>query len=316
MRKATVRAAALAVVFMSSVTLEVWADEPLPPPHRHTRCSPSGKACVTSDPEEGTFGHLPGAADSGARRWSLSGWHRVMYLADDGEHLVTGHEGINLVPLRKPLGVEILAFWRRGKAVRAYRLSDLVASKKSLQRTASHYRWGSYEGFDAAGDFHVSTVEGVVLVFSPKTGEVLRREPPAGPRGNEASGSFAPSGPPSMPPVKVEAGKSCIVDLEQPYVVLGTLSGTFTLDYRILISGPCGAPPGTFDEEWIAHGTFTGTVNGATASGNLSYVAAVSAGGDVKGRMVLGQGLEGELEVRGNFGDRELSYRGSAEEGR
>jgi hypothetical protein len=65
-----------------------------------------------------------------------------------------------------------------------------------------------------------------------------------------------------------------------------------------------------FDEEWIAYGTFQGTVNGLAASGKLRYTARVRGGGDVEGRIVLGQGVNGELTVRGHFGDGRLSYTG------
>jgi len=101
-----------------------------------------------------------------------------------------------------------------------------------------------------------------------------------------------------------------VIDLRQAYSVAGTLVGTLEVDYRILTSGPCEAAPGTHDETWIAHGTFTGTANGSPASASLSYTANVEAGGEVDGRIVLGQGLEGELRVRGNFSDGKLAYDG------
>ena len=126
----------------------------------------------------------------------------------------------------------------------------------------------------------------------------------------DASGAFAPNGPPAVAPVRVDAGQGCVIDLTQAYTVTGTLSGTFAIDYRILSAGPCGSPAGTFDEEWIAHGTFTGTLNGAAVSGGLSYTATVTAGGDVEGTIILGPELEGELEVFGNFGDGTLTYEG------
>jgi len=75
----------------------------------------------------------------------------------------------------------------------------------------------------------------------------------------EASGLFAPAGPPLEQPVRVDAGGSCVVDLRQAYVISGPLSGSLDIDYRILVHGPCEVPPviGKYDEEWIAHGTFT-----------------------------------------------------------
>ena len=126
----------------------------------------------------------------------------------------------------------------------------------------------------------------------------------------EASGIFKSSGPPSGKPERIAAGKSCIVNLVQSYNISGTLTGTVELNYRILVKGPCGSPPGIFDEEWIAYGTFKGKVNGVDASGNISYTANVKAGGEVDGHIDLGQGLEGNLRVYGNFKDGKLSYKG------
>jgi len=126
----------------------------------------------------------------------------------------------------------------------------------------------------------------------------------------EASGVFMPSDPPVEKPERIAAGKSCIINLVQPYNISGTLTGKVEFNYRILVKGPCGSPPGTFDEEWIAYGTFTGKVNGADVSGKMSYTANVKAGGNVDGQIVLGQGLEGELHVSGNFGNGKLSYEG------
>lgn len=128
----------------------------------------------------------------------------------------------------------------------------------------------------------------------------------------DASGAFAPSGPPIEKPVRIEAGGSCVVDLRQAYEMSGTLSGSLEIDYRIIVYGPCEVPPvfGKYDEEWIAHGNFSGTVNGTPGTGSLSYTAKVKAGGDVEGRIVLGEGLNGELAVFGNFKDGRLLYSG------
>jgi hypothetical protein len=128
--------------------------------------------------------------------------------------------------------------------------------------------------------------------------------------GIEASGTFSPSSPPKKKPERIEAGKSCIIDLIESYTISGTLSGKMEFNYRILVKGPCGSPPGTFDEEWIAYGKFNGKIKGSPISGNMSYTAKVKAGGEVNGIIVLGQGLEGELHVYGSFSDGKLSYKG------
>lgn len=151
------------------------------------------------------------------------------------------------------------------------------------------------------------------LVFAPKG---LAQDTPKPARGEtEVAGTFAPSGPPSEQPVRIDAGGSCVIDLKQAYDMSGTLSGSLEIDYRILVYGPCEVPPvlGKYDEEWIAHGRFSGEADGSAASGTLIYTAHVAAGGNVDGRMVLRGATDGVLAVSGNFADGKLSYRGRVE---
>jgi len=124
------------------------------------------------------------------------------------------------------------------------------------------------------------------------------------------TGVFAPSGPPSQPPRRIDAGSNCIVDLVQDYDVSGTLSGQFQIDYRIRVAGPCGKPIGTFEEDWIAHGTFTGRVDKRDTTLSFTYVAHVSAGGEVDGTIDFGPDILGKINVSGNFADGRLSYQG------
>lgn len=132
----------------------------------------------------------------------------------------------------------------------------------------------------------------------------------------DAVGIFSPAGPPGGMPARVEAGSSCVIDLTQLYDVSGTLSGTFEIDYRIIVYGPCEVPPvlGKYEEEWIAHGTFSGTMDGTAASATLRYTAHVEIGGRVEGDMNLADGLWGRLEIRGSFGDGQLAYAGRLHE--
>lgn len=125
-----------------------------------------------------------------------------------------------------------------------------------------------------------------------------------------ASGTIAPLGPPARPPVRVDAGGACVVDLVQDYTIEGALTGELSIDYRILVAGPCGSPAGTFEEEWIAHGTFSGTALGQKVTAGLLYTADVTAGGFVEGTMIFDGGVDGELEISGEFVDRQLSYSG------
>lgn len=126
-----------------------------------------------------------------------------------------------------------------------------------------------------------------------------------------ASGTFAPAGSPTSEVVRVDAGGACIIDLAQRYEIIGTLLGELQIDYRIFVNGPCGSPQGTFDEYWIARGTFTGTVEEGAASASFWYRADVAAGGDVSGTMRFAGDVVGELAVSGRFSEGRLSYQGT-----
>ena len=126
----------------------------------------------------------------------------------------------------------------------------------------------------------------------------------------EASGTFSPSGPPLEKPVRIAIGESCVVEVKQSYNITGTLIGKLEIDFRILVNGPCSEKPGTYQEEWIAFGSFDGTVDGSESSAEFTYTANVKAGGDVDGKIIFREGIEGELIVEGNFKERKLQYKG------
>jgi hypothetical protein len=128
--------------------------------------------------------------------------------------------------------------------------------------------------------------------------------------GTDVSGTFSPVGPPSAVPVRVGAGPSCIIDLTQRYEVTGDLAGGMEIDYRILVQGPCGASAGTYHEEWIAHGRFTGILENDSTSATFVYTAEVGDAGEVTGSMVFGGSLRGRVTVSGRFWEGELRYAG------
>lgn len=124
-----------------------------------------------------------------------------------------------------------------------------------------------------------------------------------------ASGTLRPAGPPEGL-ARARIGETCVVDLTQEYVLDGTLAGGMEIDYRIFVAGPCGSPPGTYDEQWIAHGRYRLAVEGAEFEGPLVYLGQVEAGGSVEGTIRVADALEATLAVSGKFEDGTLVYRG------
>ena len=119
--------------------------------------------------------------------WRKAGWTDNAYLADDGEFLVTGFYGNNLLDLDFTPSLTMLSFYRRETLVRSVSLAEIIKDMKQLRRTNSHYAWGMYEGFVSAHTFSVETVEGRRLYFDVATGTLIREERIADESGGEAA---------------------------------------------------------------------------------------------------------------------------------
>ena len=151
------------------------ADEPLPLPEDKTVCSPSGVYCAEMRVASGLYKNdaRTTVLKGGKALWSMPGWFRDPYLADDGDHLVVGNNGLELIPTRYHPPITILTFWRRGELVRKVPLSEIVLDASNLGITGPHRLWGRTLGFDEQGRFLVQTVEDRALAFDPKSGMLV-----------------------------------------------------------------------------------------------------------------------------------------------
>ncbi|MBE9555645.1 MAG: hypothetical protein IMF08_02215 [Proteobacteria bacterium] len=153
-------------------TIPANADEPMMPPSVWETCSPSGEYCARLDPVENSIlAYKPGVET--IVLWRAEGWSSVAALADDGEHLVLGYEGMNLIPVDHEPDMEMLIFYRRGMVFQRIALSVLIDSA-ALQRTVSHWYWGDYLGLDANGHYAVHTADGKEFRFDMTTGLPVR----------------------------------------------------------------------------------------------------------------------------------------------
>lgn len=145
------------------------ADSPLPPPQTVLACSPSGMVCAKSDPRtERTVVSRKNAPEA---PWSIDGWHRWLFVADDGRSAVVGYAGMNLVPIESDLQLEVLYFYNQGKLVRTIKLADLYCDKSQLTRTVSHLAWVSSIRVNGANQLVLELVSGRNAAFAMSTGE-------------------------------------------------------------------------------------------------------------------------------------------------
>lgn len=168
--------ASLYLIGLLAVSFHVplFADTPLPPPARKEVWSPNKRFCAVMDPKPTTITVYRIEPD-GKRtsQWAMKGWFRVAHLANDGQHLIEGHGGINLLPLNVTKEEPMIWFYKKGELLNTVTLGELLNNQSSLKRTASHYLWGSYLGLDEQGHYVVETVEGRKLAFDVTTGKAV-----------------------------------------------------------------------------------------------------------------------------------------------
>lgn len=163
---------ALAILFLL-LAPQASADRlGIPAPTTWETCSPSREFCARLDPEENSIlVYKPGVET--IVLWRATGWSSVAALADDGEHLVLGYEGMSLIPVDHEPDMEMLTFYWRGEVIRRIALSVLI-DRAALQRTVSHWYWGDYLGLDADGRYAVRTADGREIHFEMTTGLPVR----------------------------------------------------------------------------------------------------------------------------------------------
>jgi hypothetical protein len=155
------------------------ADTPLPPPQVHSVKSADGRFEAESDPATfATTVYALGPGGARTKQWAMVGWFRSLALASDGEHLVIGYDGLNLLPVQKPLETIVLRFVRRGELLEMVTAGQVVGSEKNLRRTASHFLWLEGAGFEEGGRYVVVTLDVKRHAFDPATGKEVA---PAGP---------------------------------------------------------------------------------------------------------------------------------------
>jgi hypothetical protein len=157
------------LVLVAVVSL-VRADEPLAPPERYELQSASHKYVATLDPKTGVAVRAAGSTNL---LWTSTNWFRVAFLGDDGDHFVTGYDGMNLIPQNYPRDLALITFWRRGEKIRSVNVGELFPDPRVLTRTVSHFHWGSITGLTNS-TLTVLRCDGKTARFDVNTGRVKK----------------------------------------------------------------------------------------------------------------------------------------------
>jgi hypothetical protein len=96
-------------------------------------------------------------------------------------------------------------------------------------------------------------------------------------------------------------GRNCLLQVDGRLVFTGTIEGEATGQTSALVFAPCAdvatSPPGTYRDVFKSELMFEGTVDGEAASANVLYVGGVEPGGQINGRLIFSNGVQGSLEV-------------------
>lgn len=121
------------------------------PPRPSITCSPNGKVCIDLNPDSDGRVYRKGPDGQQIDLWVMPGWHRGVYVSDDGRHLVKCHS--NLVPRDYDPEMSLIEVWREGTLIHRLSLRAVVGDLSTLMRTASHYTWGLCLHFESPTRF-------------------------------------------------------------------------------------------------------------------------------------------------------------------
>lgn len=176
-RLAYAKSALAAIIATVQLAGVCRADSPLPPPARSTIWSANRRFFAVMDPDKRiTTIYRAIQEGKGEKSWSMYGWFRSASIADDGEHLVVGDEGLGLLPLDHDKQQVMLYFFKRGELVNHVTLDQIIRDDSKLIRTVSHYSWGGCLGLDEEGRYVIKTVEGRTIRFDAATGSMVADE--------------------------------------------------------------------------------------------------------------------------------------------
>ncbi len=167
------------VMILPNITGSAFADTPLRRPYQYMVCSKNAKHCAVVDPLAGVSVYETGNNELGRNMreplWRLKGWRQWSFLSNGGQYFVEPFLGFNLLPIDYDISTVMLRIWKGGKLQFSLKLIDIIKDFDKLERTVSHFHWGTYEGFNADGNFIIKTVEKRRLAINIKTGKITEQ---------------------------------------------------------------------------------------------------------------------------------------------
>lgn len=107
--------------------------------------------------------------------WTVDWYAFTVYVSSDGEHLVRMGPWPSLKDGRRPDIQELaVAFYKNGKLLKRYPISDLINNPSNLPQSVSHFQWEKEVSFDdTLNELTIITTEDNKYVFDVKFGEII-----------------------------------------------------------------------------------------------------------------------------------------------
>ena len=145
-------------LFFSVILLNsIFADEKLLPPETYIEHSKNEKYFITVDFPEKKITCFENN-DMEKSLWQIDGWYYSVFLSNDAKYCVTS-DYQDLIPLEFNKKSILFSVYKNGKIYDNVTVQKVINNSKNLQRTESHYKWGTISSVSTEGIL-LNTVEG------------------------------------------------------------------------------------------------------------------------------------------------------------
>lgn len=152
-----------------ALTTQAFADTPSLPPKSYVTWSPNKTYTATVSAEKYNISFYEGDH----KKWDWPFYNSFVCLTDLDEYIVLPLSEGNLIgadyaKTRPPM----VAVIYKGKLKFQVYLDDIILDFNRLQRTASHYHWGFFNGFIDERHFSMETVENNKIIVDVVDGSI------------------------------------------------------------------------------------------------------------------------------------------------
>lgn len=151
-----------------ALTTHAFADTPSLPPKSYVTWSPNKTYTAKVSLEKNNIAFYEGDH----KKWDFPSYHRFLVLTDLDEYIVIPYWGVNLIETNYKKEQPMVSVIYKGKLKFEVHLDDIIFDFNRLQRTASHYHWGFFNGFIDERHFSMETVENNKIIVDVVDGSI------------------------------------------------------------------------------------------------------------------------------------------------